>query len=260
MLSNSVKKSLCIAQIEKLQTSIVKSDVEKFLNSVELSKVICKVHTYVTSVSGKQVIKAEPEKTNTQEKFIKEYLGICKQWFNDLKNAGKAIEENPLIVEQYLQECAKVEAEKKVSVPRSIVKLNDFFKESKLENTTPPTNESEAGEGETGEAGEDKALTKSSSVEAKKDVLTLAFAGASLNLSNVSVRIGSDGQFKTSNDAKQIGEAISYLLQAMKGSGLMDVAPAVVETGTGTAKKKAANNKAQKVKELHEFFTTDSAE
>jgi hypothetical protein len=265
MLSNSVKKSLCIAQIEKLQTSIVKSDVEKFLNSVELAKVICKVHAYVTSVSGKQVIKAEPKETNTQEKFIKEYLGICKQWFNDLKNAGKAIEENPLIVEQYLEECAKVEAIKKISVPRSIVKLNDFFKESKLENTTPPTNESKAGEGETGEgetgeAGEDKAPTKNSSVEAKKDVLTFSFAGASLNLSNVSVRIASDGQFKTSNDAKQIGEAISYLLQAMKGSGLMDVAPAVVEAGTGTAKKKAASKKAQKVKDLHEFFTTDSAE
>jgi hypothetical protein len=261
MLSNSVKKSLCIAQIEKLQTSIVKSDVEKFLNSVELSKVICKVHTYVTSVSGKQVIKAEPEETNTQEKFIKEYLGICKQWFNDLKNAGKAIEENPLIVDQYLQECAKVEADKKISVPRSIVKLNDFFKESKLENTTPPTNESEAGEeGETGEAGEDKAPTKNSSVEAKKDVLTLAFAGKGLNLSNVSVRIGSDGQFKTSNSAAEIGQAVSYLLQAMKGSGLMEVAPDVVEAGTGTAKKKETSKKVKQVKELHEFFTTDSAE
>jgi hypothetical protein len=262
MLSNSVKKSLCIAQVQKLQAGIVKSDLDKFTNSVELSKVICKVHAYVTSVSGKQVIKAEPEKTNTQEKFIKEYLGICKQWFNDLKNAGKAIEENPLIVDQYLQECAKVEAEKKISVPRSIVKLNEFFKESKLDNPTEPTKESEAGEGETGEGetGEDKAPTKNSSVEAKKDVLTLAFAGKGLNLSNVSVRIGSDGQFKTSNSAAEIGQAVSYLLQAMKGSGLMDVAPAVVEAGTGTAKKKAVSKKAEKVKELHEFFTTDSAD
>ena len=258
MLTNSVKKSLQIAQIQKLQANIVKSDLDKFTNSVELSKVVCKVHVYLTSVSGKQVIKAEPEKTNTQEKFVNHYLGISKNWFNDLKNAGKAIEEKPEIVNEYLEECAKVEAEKKVNVPRSIVKLNEFFKESKLEKPTPPTNESEAGE--EGETGEDKAPTKSSSVEAKKDVLTFSFAGASLGLSNVSIRIGSDGQFKTSNDAGQINDAISYFLQALKGSGLMDVEPPVIEAGTGTAKKKAKSKKAAALQEAHEFFTMDSAE
>ena len=257
MLSNSVKKSLQIAQIQKLQAGIVKSDLDKFTNSVELSKVVSKVHVYLVSVSGKQVIKAEPEKTNTQEKFVNHYLGISKNWFNDLKNAGKAIEEKPEIVDLYLEECAKVEAEKNINVPRSIVKLNEFFKESKLEKPAP---NSEAGASEEGEEGASEEPKKDSAVEAKKDVLTLSFAGKGLNLSNVSVRIGSDGQFKTSNDAAQIGQAVSYLLQALKGSGLMDVETPVIEAGTGTAKKKATNKKAQALKEAHEFFTMDSVE
>lgn len=257
MLSNSVKKALCIEQIQKLQAGIIKSDLERFKNSVELSKVVAKVHVYVTSVKGKQVIKSQPEKFNTQEKFIKEYLRISKVWFNDLKNAGKAIEDAPQIVDQYLEECAKVEAEKNVSVPRSIVKMIEFYKDSKLEKTTGK----EAPKGKaaaTAPTGKE-AAKKGSVVEAKKDVLTLSFAGASLSLSNVSVRIGSDGQFKTSNSAAEIGAAVSYLLQAMKGSGLMDAAPAVVEAGNATAKKKA-DKKAKEVKELHEFFTTDSVE
>tara|TARA_R110000868_G_scaffold196965_6_gene443080 strand:+ start:319 stop:1080 length:762 start_codon:yes stop_codon:yes gene_type:complete len=253
MLSNSVKKSLQIAQIQKLQAGIVKSDLDKFTNSVELSKVVCKVHVYLTSISGKQVIKSQPEKFNTQEKFVKEYLGICKQWFNDLKNTGRAIEDNPQIVEEYLTECAKVEATG-TPVTRSIFYLLKFYKESKLEK---PTNESAANESE---ANESEAENTTSVVEKVKDVLTLSFAGKDLGFYNVSVRIGSDGQFKTSNSAQQIGEAVSYLLKALKGSGLMDVETPVIEAGTGTAKKKAVSKKAKQVKELHEFFTTDSAE
>lgn len=253
MLSNSVKKSLQIAQIQKLQAGIVRSDLDKFTNSVELSKVVSKVHVYLTSISGKQVIKSQPEKFNTQEKFVKEYLGICKQWFNDLKNTGRAIEDNPQIVEEYLKECAKVEATG-VPVTRSIFYLLKFYKDSKLEK---PTNESEA---EGSEAEGSEAENSTSVVEKVKDVLTLSFAGKGLNLSNVSVRIGSDGQFKTSNSAAEIGQAVSYLLQSMKGSGLMDAAVPVVETGTGTAKKKAASKKVAALKEAHEFFTMDSAE
>jgi len=191
-------------------------------------------------------------------KFIEreDVFKISKQWFNDLKNAGYIIEEKPEIVEEYLKACEDAEKEGK-SVSRSIFYLIKFYKDAKHE---APTNEageaSEASEGEAGEAEK----SAPSVVEKVKDVFTLSFAGASIGLSNVSVRIGSDGQFKTSNDAQQIGEAVSYLLKALKGSGLMDSAPAVVETGTGTAKKKAANKKAQKVKDLHEFFTTDSAE
>lgn len=251
MFNSSVKKALQIAQVQKLQTAIVKNDLSKFENSIELAGLMRDAHKWLTSIQGKQFLKGE---NYGQYDFIAkpEVFGICKQWFNDLKNAGYVIEEKPEIVAEYLKACEDAEKEGK-NVSRSIQTMLKYYKEAKHEQ---PTGEaSEASEGEASEAE-----NSTSVVEKLKDVLTFSFAGASLNLSNVSVRIGSDGQFKTSNDAQQIGQAISYLLKAMKGSGLMDAAAPVVEAGTGTAKKKATNKKAQKVKDLHEFFTTDSAE
>lgn len=252
MFNSSVKKALQIAQVQKLKGSIVRNDLEKFENSVKLAGLMRDAHKWLTSLQGKQFLKGE---SYGQYEFIakSEVFGISKVWFNELKNVGYAIEERPEIVAEYLQACEAAESEGK-SVSRSIQTLQKFYNEAKHEE---PTNESEEG---ASEEGASEAESAPSVVEKVKDVLTLSFAGASLALSNVSVRIGSDGQFKTSNSAAEIGAAVSYLLQAMKGSGLMDTAPAVVEAGTGTAKKKAVSKKAQKVKELHEFFTTDSAE
>jgi hypothetical protein len=250
MFNSSVKKALQIAQVQKVKGSIVKNDLEKFNNSLQLAGLMREAHKWLTSIQGKQFIKTE---TDGMYKFIEreDVFKISKQWFNDLKNAGYIIEEKPEIVDEYLKACEDAEKEGK-SVSRSIFYLIKFYKDAKHEQPTS----------EASEAGEASEAEKSapSVVEKVKDVFTLSFAGASIGLSNVSVRIASDGQFKTSNDAQQIGEAVSYLLKALKGSGLMESAPAVVETGTGTAKKKAVNKKAQKVKELHEFFTTDSAE
>lgn len=252
MFNSSVKKALQIAQVQKLNGAIVKSDNEKFNNSIQLAGLMREAHKWLTSIQGKQFLKSEDYK---QYDFIakKEVFDICKQYFNDLKNVGYAIEERPEIVAEYLKACEEVEAQGKPA-SRSIQTLWKFYKDAKHEQ---PTNESEAGEA--GEESASEAENTTSVVEKVKDVLTLSFAGASLSLSNVSVRIGADGQFKTSNSAAEIGAAVSYLLQAMKGSGLMDAAP-VIEAGTGTAKKKAASKKAKQVKELHEFFTTDSAE
>lgn len=252
MFNSSVKKALQIAQVQKLKGSIVRNDLEKFENSVKLAGLMRDAHKWLTSLQGKQFLKGE---NYGQYEFIAkpEVFGISKVWFNELKNVGYAIEERPEIVTEYLQACEAAESEGK-SVSRSIQTLQKFYNEAKHEE---PANESEEG---ASEEGASEAESAPSVVEKVKDVLTLSFAGASLALSNVSVRIGSDGQFKTSNSAAEIGAAVSYLLQAMKGSGLMDTAPAVVEAGTGTAKKKAASKRAQKVKELHEFFTTDSAE
>jgi hypothetical protein len=256
MFNSSVKKALNIAQVQKVKGSIVKNDLEKFNNSIVLAGLMRDAHKWLTSLQGKQFLKSE---NYGQYDFIAktEVFGMSKTWFNELKNAGYAIEERPEIVSEYLQACEEAEKDGK-SVSRSIQTLQKFYSEAKHE---APTNEGGEG-GEESEGGEASEAEKSapSVVEKAKDVLGFYFIGDSLGLSNVSVRITSDGQFKTGNDAQQIGEAVSYLLKALKGSGLMDVAPAVVETGTGTAKKKAANKKAQKVKDLHEFFTTDSAE
>jgi hypothetical protein len=258
MFNSSVKKALNIAQVQKVKGSIVRNDLEKFNNSIVLAGLMRDAHKWLTSLQGKQFLKTE---SYGQYDFIAkaEVFGMSKTWFNELKNAGYAIEERPEIVAEYLQACEEAESEGK-SVSRSIQTLQKFYSEAKHEQ---PTNEGgEGGEESEGEAGEASEAEKSapSVVEKAKDVLGFYFIGASLGLSNVSVRITSDGQFKTGNDAAEIGQAVSYLLQAMKGSGLMESAPDVVEAGTGTAKKKAASKKAQKVKDLHEFFTTDSAE
>jgi hypothetical protein len=253
MFNSSVKKALQIAQVQKIKGSIVKNDLDKFNNSIMLAGLMRDGHKWLTSLQGKQFLKSE---NYGQYDFIAkpEVFGISKVWFNELKNVGYAIEERPEIVAEYLQACEEAEKDGK-SVSRSIQTLQKFYNEAKHE---APTNEGEAGEGEENEGEAEKDAP--SVVEKVKDVLTFSFAGASLNLSNVSVRIGADGQFKTSNGAAEIAAAVSYLLQAMKGSGLMDAAAPIVEAGTGTAKKKAVSKKAQKVKELHEFFTTDSAE
>ena len=248
MFNLSVKKALQIAQVQKLNGAIVKSDNEKFNNSIQLASLMREAHKWLTSIAGKQFIKAE---TEGQYEFIrrKDVFDICKQYFNDLKNVGYAIEERPEIVAEYLKTCEEIETQGK-PVSRSIQTLWKFYKDAKHEQ---PTNESEA-------EGSEAENTTSAAVEKVKDIFTLSFAGSSIGLSNVSVRIGSDGQFKTSNSAAEIGAAVSYLLQAMKGSGLMDAAAPIVEAGTGTAKKKAVSKKVKQVKELHEFFTTDSAE
>lgn len=253
MFNSSVKKALNIAQVQKLQASIIKNDLAKFENSVQLSGLMRDAHKWLTSLQGKQFLKSE---NYLQYDFIAkaEVFGMSKAWFNELKNIGYIIEEQPEIVAEYLQACEEAEAEGK-SVSRSVQTLLKFYKESKHEQ---PTNESEA-EGSEAEGSEAK-NSSSTAVEKVKDILTLSFAGASIGLSNISVKIGSDGQFKTTNDAQQIGEAVSYLLKALKGSGLMDAPAPVVEAGTGTAKKKAVSKKAQSLKEAHEFFTMDSAE
>jgi hypothetical protein len=252
MFNSSVKKALQIAQVQKLQTAIVKNDLSKFENSIELSGLMREAHKWLTSIQGKQFLKGE---NYGQYEFIAkpEVFGICKQWFNDLKNAGYIIEEKPEIVAEYLKACEDAEKEGK-NVSRSIQTMLKYYKEAKHEQ---PTNESEAGEGEESEG---EAENSTSVVEKIKDVLTFSFAGSSLGLSNVSVRIGSDGQFKTSNDAGQVNDAISYFLQALKGSGLMDVETPVIEAGSGTAKKKAKSKKAAALQEAHEFFTMDSVE
>lgn len=257
MFNSSVKKALQIAQVQKLKGSIVRNDLEKFENSVKLAGLMRDAHKWLTSLQGKQFLKGE---SYGQYEFIAkpEVFGISKVWFNELKNVGYAIEERPEIVTEYLKSAEEFEA-KGINVSRSIQTLQKFYNESKLEDSSKLNEAGEAGEESEEGASEPKKDAKDV-LKKQADVLTLSFAGASLALSNVSVRIGSDGQFKTSNSAAEIGAAVSYLLQAMKGSGLMDTAPAVVEAGTGTAKKKAASKRAQKVKELHEFFTTDSAE
>lgn len=259
MFNSSVKKALQIAQVQKVKGSIVRNDLEKFNNSILLAGLMRDAHKWLTSIQGKQFLKGE---NYGQYEFIAkaEVFGMSKVWFNELKNVGYAIEARPEIVTEYLQACEDAEKEGK-SVSRSIQTLQKFFNEAKHEQPTNEAGEAEGSEAEGSEAeGSEAEKSAPSVVEKIKDVFTLSFAGASLGLSNVSVRIASDGQFKTSNDAQQIGEAVSYLLKALKGSGLMESAPAVVETGTGTAKKKAASKRAQKVKDLHEFFTTDSAE
>lgn len=253
MFNSSVKKALQIAQVQKLKGSIVRNDLEKFENSVKLAGLMRDAHKWLTSLQGKQFLKGE---NYGQYEFIAkpEVFGISKVWFNELKNVGYAIEERPEIVTEYLQACEAAESEGK-SVSRSIQTLQKFYNEAKHEE---PTKESEEGASEEGASEAEKSAP--SVVEKVKDVFTLSFAGKDLGFYNVSVRIGSDGQFKTSNDAHEIGLAVSYLLKALSGSGLMDGKESIIEAGTGTAKKKAASKKAQKVKELHEFFTTDSAE
>jgi hypothetical protein len=256
MFNSSVKKALQITQVQKLNNAIVKSDSEKFSNSIQLSGLMRDAHKWLTSIQGKQFLKSE---NYLQYDFIakQEVFGICKQYFNDLKNVGYAIEERPEIVAEYLKACEEVEAQGKPA-SRSIQTLWKFYKDAKHEQPTTEASEGEASEASEGEASEAENTT--SVVEKVKDVFTLSFAGKDLGFYNVSVRIGSDGQFKTSNDAHEIGLAVSYLLKALSGSGLMDGKESIIEAGTGTAKKKAANKKVQKVKELHEFFTTDSAE
>jgi hypothetical protein len=253
MFNLSVKKALQIAQVQKLQTAIVKNDLSKFENSIELAGLMREAHKWLTSIQGKQFLKGE---NYGQYDFIAkpEVFGICKQWFNDLKNAGYIIEEKPEIVAEYLKACEDAEKEGK-NVSRSIQTMLKYYKEAKHE---APTNESEAEGSEAEETSEAENTT--SVVEKVKDVLTFSFAGSSLGLSNVSVRIGSDGQFKTSNDVGQVNDAISYFLQALKGSGLMDVETPVIEAGTGTTKKKAKSKKAAALQEAHEFFTMDSVE
>ena len=252
MFNSSVKKALNIAQVQKLNGAIFKRDNEKFNNSIQLAGHMREAHKWLTSIAGKQFLKSE---NYLQYDFIakKEVFDICKQYFNDLKNVGYAIEERPEIVSEYLKACEEVESQGKPA-SRSIQTLWKFYKEAKHEQ---PTNESEANESE---ANESEAENSTSVVEKVKDVLTFSFAGGSLGLSNVSVRIGSDGQFKTSNDAGQVNDAISYFLQALKGSGLMDVETPVIEAGSGTAKKKAKSKKASALQEAHEFFTMDSVE
>jgi len=256
MLTAKVKSTLQLAKVQTLKGKISKSDNDRFKASVELSSIIYKANLYLESKAGLLVIKSESTKEEkmTKEKFIRVHFDLSKQWWGYLNNAGKAIEAKPSIVEEYLKVCAAVESEGE-SATRDIKKLYEFYKESlpakKTGGTTAPK-KTPTKAAPAKKSGKDV-------VKKQVDVLNYSFAGKALGLSNVSVRIGSDGQFKTSNSAAEIGQAVSYLLQAMKGSGLMNVAAPVVEAGNVAAKKKA-DKKAEEVKELHEFFTTDSAE
>jgi hypothetical protein len=257
MLTAKVKTTLQIAKVQTLKSKIAKSDSDRFKASVELSSIIYKADLYLDTKAGKLVIKSESTKEDkmNKEKFIRLHFNLSKQWWSYLQRAGKAIEAKPSIVDEYLKACDELEANGGTA-GRDIKKLTEFYNDS----LTSKSGAKPAPKKST--AAAPKAAPKKSTADIvgkSKDVLTLAFAGASLKLSNVSVRIGSDGQFKTSNSAVEIGKAISYLLQALKGSGLMNLEAPVVEAGNAAAKKKA-DKKAQEVKELHEFFTTNSGE
>jgi hypothetical protein len=194
-LSNeNVKANLQLANVRNIQRQIENGQKKKFEQSLTLSTLVANGFAWFKSAEGKTLRKEEGLEW-TSEDFAMKVYGWQKSFFHKMVKAGGLATE---VVDTFKAKCEELEQQGEKPV-RTIEGLLKFAKQ------VEETPEGEGGEGE-GEGGE------GAQVETReKVVLTLSLKGEQFGMGNVSARVMSNGDLKTTNTTDEIRQAIAIL-------------------------------------------------
>lgn len=199
-LSNeNVKANLQLSSVRSIQRAIENGQKKKFEQSLTLSALVKQGADWFKSAEGKALRKEEGIEWTTEDFALKVY-GWQKSFFHKMVKAGALPTET---IETFKAKCEELEAqgEKPVRTIEGLLKYATQVQES-----------AEGGEGE-GEGGE------GAQVETReKVVLTLSLKGEQFGMGNVSARVLSSGELKTTNSADEIRQAISILMGVLDGA------------------------------------------
>lgn len=193
-LSNeNVKANLQLSSVRSIQRAIENGQKKKFEQSLTLSALVKQGADWFKSAEGKALRKEEGIEWTTEDFALKVY-GWQKSFFHKMVKAGALPNET---IETFKAKCEELEAqgEKPVRTIEGLLKYAGQVQES-----------AEGGEGE-GEGGEGDAQVETR----EKVVLTLSLKGEQFGMGNVSARVLSSGELKTTNTTDEILTAISIL-------------------------------------------------
>ena len=187
-----VKAKLNLTEVKSLKKAELNAQKKKFSTSITLSALVKQGFDWFKSEEGKTAM-SEHGLTWSIEDFAEKVYGYKKSFMYRLVKVGGLPTET---IDSFNAECDRVESDGK-SADRTLQGL------LKYANQQPTDGEGEGGEGE-GEGGE-------GSVERAKVVLTLSLKGEQFGMGNVSARVLSSGELKTTNTPEEILTAISIL-------------------------------------------------
>jgi hypothetical protein len=195
-LSNpQVKAGMQLQQVTALQRTIRKAEEKSFEHSLAMAKLAANAWAWVNGTEGKALCEEEGV-TFTKQALGDKVFGYGKSFFCKLIKAGELPAE---VVDKFKQKCDEAESAGEKPV-RSVEALNKFAKA--LEQGQESGGQGEGGEeGEEGEGSEPQ-------VEVRTETM-FTFTWKNAEGANVSVRIDSNGNVKTTNSPNEISDAIN---------------------------------------------------
>lgn len=190
-----VKTALNLQEIRSVQRTITNAKKKKFEQTLQLSKLVTAAVEWFQSEEGQRVCSEEGISWSNEE-IGQKVFGWQKSFFYKVVKAGRLEAE---VVETFKAKCDEVEAQGQ-EPNRSLEGLLKFAKQ--VESNTQSGGEGEDAEGGDSESNEPQVETR------VETILTFTYKSEG---GNVSVRIDSEGNVKTTNTEEQIREAIAVL-------------------------------------------------
>ena len=190
-----VKTALNLSEIRSVQRTITNAKKKKFEQTLQLSKLVTAAVEWFQSEEGQRVCSEEGISWSNEE-IGQKVFGWQKSFFYKVVKAGRLDAE---VVETFKAKCDEVEAQGQ-EPNRSLEGLLKFAKQ---------VSETAQGGGESdGEGGEDSESNEPQVETRVETILTFTYKSES---GNVSVRIDSEGNVKTTNSLAEIAEALAVL-------------------------------------------------
>ena len=192
---SEIKQALNLTEVRSLQRTLTNGQKKKFEQTLQLSKAVLVAVQWYRSEEGKSTLREEGIEWSTEE-FGNKVFGWQKSYFYKVIKAGELQAE---VVETFKTKCDEVEQAGQ-QANRSLEGLLKFAKQVETGST----------EGGQGEAGEGEGEQEEAQVEVRPEVVfTLSFKRPE---GNVSVRITSQAEVKTTNSREEIEQAIAFLI------------------------------------------------
>jgi hypothetical protein len=186
-----VKQALNLTEIRSVQRTITNAKKKKFEQTLTLSKLVTQAVAWFQSEDGQRAC-SEEGISWTNEEIGQKVFGWQKSFFYKVVKAGKLA---PEVIESFNTKCNEIESQGE-EPNRSLEGLLKYAKQ--VETGT------ENGGQEEGEEGENEPQVEIRNAT----ILTFTYKSEG---GNVSVRIDSEGNLKTTNSKEQIAEAIAVL-------------------------------------------------
>lgn len=190
-----VKQALNLAEIIRVQRGITNAQKQKFSSTLTLAKIAVNVVNWFESEEGQAITREEGISWNNEE-IGQKVFGWQKSYFYKVLKAGKLDES---IVSEFTAQCDEADRNG-LNPDRSLAGLLKWTR-------AVDSNDSTGGNGEEGESEEGE--TETAAVEIRPEtIFTLAYKPDS---KNVSIRVNSNGEIKTTNSIAELNQAMAFL-------------------------------------------------
>ena len=190
-----IKSALNLQEIRSVQRTITNAKKKKFEQTLALSKLVTAAVDWFQSEDGHRACNEEGISWSNED-IGKKVFGWQKSFFYKVVKAGRL---EAVVIDTFTAKCNEAEAQGE-EPNRSLEGLLKFAK-------AVETNSTEGGEGEN-ELGDPETIGEAQIETRIETIFTMTYKSEG---GNVSVRIDSEGNLKTTNTAEQIAEAISVL-------------------------------------------------